>query len=180
LISAWKLKVRQEIQKTPHETILGGWLLIIFLGTTFLVAGLVDIVPKVRAKEWVAAPARVISTEIYEQRSTHGSRWCTWITYQYHAAGNRYISKNITSAITSDAGCNVEKRRVEEYLEGFPAGSVIDIHYDPEAPGRAAIYIEDIGFFDVFFVGMAFVITAWSAYLISIARAVLREQASRP
>jgi hypothetical protein len=177
MIENWNAKLRESIRPSPHETILGGWLLILFLGTFVLASALWDIVPKLRAKEWVAAPARVVSTEIYDRSGAHGHSWCPWITYQYDAASRHYISKNRTSAMISDSGCNINKALVEEYLTSFPAGSALGIHYDPGAPGRAAIDIEDVSWFDITFLIMAFAIFAYSAYIIRIARSVLRKQA---
>lgn len=177
MITTWNTRLRESIHTTPHETILGGWLMILFLGTFVLASALWDIVPKLRAKEWVAAPARVVSTEIYDRSGAHGHSWCAWITYQYDAAGKHYISKNRTSAMISDSGCNVNKALVEEYLASFPAGSAIGIHYDPGAPGRAAIDIEDVSWFDIAFLITALLIFAYSAYIIRIARSILREQA---
>lgn len=167
-----KQQFLESIKKSPNENLLGGWL-ILLLGLFILSIAALDSVPKLRAYGWVEGAGRVAATDMY-QRTGRSRAWCGRVTYTYIVDGRTYKSRNLSSALISDMGCNIDKAQVMSHLAALPVGAVISIFYDSEVPERVAMRREGLKWHDFFFWLLAIVPISVGVYSIVHARRMLR------
>lgn len=167
-------KFLELIEKSPHENLLGGWL-ILLLGLFILGIAALDSVPKLRAYGWVEGFGRVMATDMY-QRTGRSHAWCGRVTYTYTVGARTYKSRNLSSSLISDMGCNSDKAQVVSQLASLPVGAVIRIFYDPAAPERVAIRRESLKWHDFFFWLLSSVLISVGVYTIVQARRIIRAQ----
>lgn len=165
-------KFLESIEKSPHENLLGGWL-ILLLGLFILSIAVLDSVPKLRAYDWVEGAGRVAATDIY-QRTGRSHAWCGRVTYTYIVDARNYKSQNLSSSLISDMGCDIDKARVISQLATLPIGSVIRIFYDAGAPERVAIRREGLEWHDFFFWFLTSALISVGVYTIVQARRIIR------
>lgn len=171
-------KFLEAIEKSPHENLLGGWL-ILLLGLFILSIAALDSVPKLRVYDWVEGVGRVVATDMY-QRTGRSRAWCGRVTYTYIVEGRTYKSRNLSSSLISDMGCNIDKAQVTAQLANMPVGGDIRIFYDAAAPERVAIRREGLKWHDFFFWLLAGALISVGFYTIVQTRRILRAMVKLP
>jgi hypothetical protein len=169
----WREELLEAIRKSPHESLLSGWL-VLLLGVFILGVAAFTSVPKLRAYRWVDGTALVAATDIY-QRTGKSHDWCGRLSYTYIVDGHTYSSRNVSPSFITDVGCDLDKAKVAAWLTTLPAGAVIRIFYDPASPARAALVREGLKWHDFFFLLLAIACLAMSSYCIVQAKRVLRQ-----
>lgn len=162
----------QSIKRSSRKNLAGGWALLL-LGIFLSSIAALDSVPKLRAYGWVEGSGRVAATDIY-QRTGRSHAWCGRVTYTYIVDGKTYKSRNQSSALISDIGCNIQKTHVMTRLASVHVGAVIRIFYDAETPQRVAIWREGLKWHDFFFWVLAILPISVGTYSILQARCIRR------
>lgn len=169
----WREQLLEAIRKSPHESLLSGWL-VLLLGVFILGVAAFTSVPKLRAYHWVGGTALVATADIY-QRTGKKHDWCGRLRYTYIVDGRTYSSRNVSPSFITDVGCDLDKAKVAAWLTTLPAGSVIRIFYDPASPGSAALVREGLKWHDFFFPLLSIACLAMGSYYIVQARRALRQ-----
>jgi hypothetical protein len=96
----------------------------------------------VRARQWPTVPGRIESSGVrtFDSSSTSDGGSTTMyraeIIYSYEVAGVRYTADK--SKTGTQVSSNV-RSAAERAVKGYPAGRVIDVHYNPDNPADAAV-----------------------------------------
>jgi hypothetical protein len=172
---AWRQRLLFAIKKSPHENLLGGWLMSL-LGMFILSIAALDTFSKMRAYGWVEGVAQVAAINIY-QRTGRKQDWCGRVSYTYIVDGRIFYSRSQSASLISDVGCNINKVVVMTHLAAVPVGSSIRIFYDEHAPDRVSITRESLKWHDFFFWLLAMLPMSIGIYSIVQARRIIKHPA---
>jgi hypothetical protein len=90
-----------------------------------------------RASDWPATAGVVLESTIEEQSDAESTRHIAHIRYEYQVGRQRYVSSRISftpQALDSS-------RWSIELVRKYPAGSSVQVHYDPADPWESALFV---------------------------------------
>lgn len=126
-------------------------------------------------RRWPTINGRIVSSEVYEfrrprtdsSRSRRGrsrteTRYMPVVEYTYTVGGRQYSSRSIWDG-TEVSGSHAYALSV---AQRYPAGGTVTVHYDPAAPGTAALEIGGTWHWALLAgVAVSFIVVLWSLRL---------------
>jgi hypothetical protein len=92
-----------------------------------------------RANAWPITPGEVVSSSIEQRRSTQNGKTRTTylpvVEFAYTVEGNRLHSRQVKLGLEVSGSESLAQGIVDRY----PAGSPVEVHYDPQDPSNAAL-----------------------------------------
>ena len=107
-------------------------------GTMLLLGAWLDDWRAAQSKSWPTVTGRVLTSEV-SVRLGKGPRNLANVSYTYEVDGTRYES----SRIRFGQGRTRFRSQAEELVGRYPAGSDVDVHYNPADPGVAVLDTSD-------------------------------------
>ena len=146
------------IRPTPGLAIAFAWLVIVLLGLPMAWFGASRAWTKLQARHWTPVSAEVVASDTYLRTGKQKDR-CVRVRYAYMVAERKYESRSVGTSRMSDASCEQDGDRFQQRWGAVRAGVPIVARYDPGAPERSAIVVEQVDFMDVFLTlaGLAFI-----------------------
>jgi hypothetical protein len=131
---AWLQANLAEPKRAPFVAAAGGFGLLTLL---FAVA----FTRMVRqARHWPVTPGRIVSAgvEAYEDDSDYASRtqYRASVLYTYEVNGHLYAGDRVRLGVVTSSTIPGAARRL---AARYPAGSEVDVHYNPESPGESVL-----------------------------------------
>lgn len=108
-----------------------GFVLLV-IGATFLIIGLVALKRAKVAQSWPVTPGRVLSSRVVEHESTdsEGGSSVSYepkVEYQYNVMGQTYTARRIAFGANS-----FDYRKATEIASRYPVGAGVNVHYNPD------------------------------------------------
>ncbi|MBN1904758.1 MAG: DUF3592 domain-containing protein [Deltaproteobacteria bacterium] len=88
------------------------------------------------ASNWPVVKGKVIESSIEKKWTPDGDIVTPHLSYEYKVEGIGYVSSQITLAQQSF----FNDKWSEAIIKKYPAGSYVEVYYDPSSPFEAAIY----------------------------------------
>ncbi|MEW6406388.1 MAG: DUF3592 domain-containing protein, partial [Chloroflexota bacterium] len=90
------------------------------------------------ARNWPVARGTVTLSTLERRRSSSGSGSVSYpvVYYTYEAGGQRYESNRIAP------GMEVGGTGSDKVVARYPAGSTVDVHYNPQNPAEAVLEVK--------------------------------------
>ncbi len=109
------------------------------LGGIFLLIGIAGQKKAAKSAAWPTASGTVLSSSIIEKSSmdddgASSSSYEPRVVYQYSIMGTAYEGKRI-----SFGEKNAGRKKCNEIVARYPAGSLVNVRYNPEKPDEAVL-----------------------------------------
>jgi hypothetical protein len=134
--------------------------IVTLLGFALLVRATRDRLKSNRARSWPTAQGTVLESRLREVRDSDGSTWEVYILYEYPVNGVSYRSDVWRLQAGSSSFTETAKKTVASY----PIGSVVTVHFNPEAPADAILEPGKMTWW-MFFGGASFFIVGVIAFI---------------
>lgn len=144
--ATWRRKPFQSVSARPisdrsgfglHPSVGVGFVLVFLLigGGLLYAFFLRPLMKIVIARDWVAVPCTVISSEVKSQRGNHGSTYSVNVLYSYEFAGGTHKANRYDFMGGSSSGY-AGKRHI---VDGLPPGSKTRCFVNPRDPAEAVL-----------------------------------------
>jgi len=140
---------------------LGSSVMFSILGLFVLVLGVSVIVKKIRSRNWPFAIARVVSSDVVQEKRKRGAMmYSAEITYEYKVDGVDYSSDNIDGLANGSSNPEPANKTVLEY----PVGRQIEVYYNPSNP-KSALVDRSVSLWNYAIVLLGLIFSSIGAYL---------------
>ena len=119
--------------RIPEPTVI----VIGLIGVVCLVTGLGKLWNSWESTEWPTTDAAVLESRLAVESHSETTSSYAFIWYEYRVEGKTYTNSRISF---SERALD-ESKWASKMVQDHPEGSTIQVHYDPELPSDAAIFV---------------------------------------
>jgi hypothetical protein len=119
--------------RIPEPTVI----IVGLIGVLCLVTGLGKLWNSWKSADWPTTDATVLESKLVEESDAETTSTGAFFWYEYEVEGTTYTNARISF---SERALD-QSKWASKMVHDHPAGSTIEVHYDPELPSHASIFV---------------------------------------